>query len=438
MESQSVVIVGAGMAGLTCAVALQEAGIQATVLEASSAPGGRVSSSVSSAGFVLERGFQVLLTASPSIQKWIDLPSLRPRAFGSGAHVWTGRRLVPVVDPFRHPAGFLRDVTSPVATPGDKVRLAREAGQAGRASWESANAAAKSLGHDLSIVEYLWTRGFSERFVDRIARPFWGGISLDPLLQSSAGLFLSSLHLFARGSAVLPRDGMVALPGQLASRLPAGSISLNRHVSAIVTENGRVCGVQTEAGLVEADVVVIATDPKSAEGLMKRSLGPLAGSGLPSVTVYLTGSDRPKTGPFLVLDGSRSLTVNHAAPLSEVQPSYAPEGQHLVAAVVVGEAAAGTDLDRIAAQARLDAATMLGNAPGSWQIFDVHQDLFSQYAQPPGFYAKLPSNITALQNLYLASELTVDSSYNGAMLSGETVAALIARGFALHAAGAAA
>src|SRR5690606_29958396 len=138
-------------------------------------------------GFVLDRGFQILLTASAGVERWIDLAALKPRAFGSGAQIWTGRRLVPVIDPRRHPAGLLRDMTSPVATIADKVHLAKEVGIAGRASWESANAAARSLGQDSSIVEYLWTHGFSERFIDRVARPFWGGITLDPLLQSSAG-----------------------------------------------------------------------------------------------------------------------------------------------------------------------------------------------------------------------------------------------------------
>ena len=51
-------------------------------------------------------------------------------------------------------------------------------------------------------------------------------------------------------------------------------------------------------------------------------------------TVFLAGARRPPTGPRLVLDGTRALLVNHVAPLSEVQPSYAPPGRHLLAAVI--------------------------------------------------------------------------------------------------------
>ena len=438
MASPSVVIVGAGMAGLTCAVALHEEGIAASVLDSASTLGGRVSSTVSEAGFVLDRGFQVLLTASPAVERWVDIRSLQPRAFGSGAQVWTGRRLVPITDPIRHPNGILRDATTSVATVGDKVRFAREAALARRANWESANAAARSIGRDQSIVEYLWTRGFSERFIDRVARPFWGGITLDPLLSSSAGLFLSSLRLFARGTAVLPSEGMAAMPRQLASRLPANSISLRTHVSSVVVENGRAVGVRTDDGVIPAEYVVVATDPIAAERLAGSPLGALARDGRPSITIYLAGPNRPKTGPFLVLDGSRSLTINHIAPLSEVQPTYAVPGQHLIAAVIVGEAAKTSELDRLAEQARLDAALVLGDAPGSWRIVHVHQELYSQFAQPPGFFANLPSNLTSVPNVFLASELTVDSSYNGAMLSGQTAAELVSRELAFRLAGRAA
>ena len=57
-----IVIVGAGLAGLVCAKCLAERGVQDfVVLEAQSAPGGRVRSCRTPEGFVLDRGFQVLL-----------------------------------------------------------------------------------------------------------------------------------------------------------------------------------------------------------------------------------------------------------------------------------------------------------------------------------------------------------------------------------------
>ncbi|MSY02404.1 MAG: FAD-dependent oxidoreductase, partial [Actinobacteria bacterium] len=57
--SKSVVVVGAGLAGLTCAIYLQRNGLQVTLLEASDRVGGRVKSD-SVNGFRFDHGFQVI------------------------------------------------------------------------------------------------------------------------------------------------------------------------------------------------------------------------------------------------------------------------------------------------------------------------------------------------------------------------------------------
>jgi len=65
------IIVGAGLAGLACACDLHEKGLSILVLEASDAVGGRARTDHFD-GFVLDRGFQVLLTAYPEAQKMFD------------------------------------------------------------------------------------------------------------------------------------------------------------------------------------------------------------------------------------------------------------------------------------------------------------------------------------------------------------------------------
>ncbi|MSY97025.1 MAG: FAD-dependent oxidoreductase, partial [Actinobacteria bacterium] len=57
--SKSVVVVGAGLAGLTCAIYLQRSGIEVTVLEASDRVGGRVKTD-SVNGYLFDHGFQVI------------------------------------------------------------------------------------------------------------------------------------------------------------------------------------------------------------------------------------------------------------------------------------------------------------------------------------------------------------------------------------------
>src|SRR6185312_14014807 len=64
-----ILVVGAGLAGLTCAKALVEAGREVRVIEASDHVGGRVRTDHSPDGFLLDRGFQVFFTAYPAARR---------------------------------------------------------------------------------------------------------------------------------------------------------------------------------------------------------------------------------------------------------------------------------------------------------------------------------------------------------------------------------
>jgi phytoene dehydrogenase-like protein len=238
--------------------------------------------------------------------------------------------------------------------------------------------------------------------------------------------------MFLRGSAVLPADGAGAMPAQLLARLPADTIALDSRVTSILVEDGRATGVRVARRKVPASAVIAATDPATLAKLTELPGLAAVQEGLPSLTVYLAGTRPPSTGPRLVLDATRRLVVNHLAPLSEVQPAYAPEGQHLLAAVVIGEAAKG-DPEKIASQARDEAAAMLGHQPKDWRVLETVSVPFSQFAQPPGIYRRLPGNVTPIRGLFLASEATVDSSYNGAISSGETAADIARRELAFAA-----
>ncbi|MFM9045117.1 MAG: FAD-dependent oxidoreductase, partial [Solirubrobacterales bacterium] len=79
-----VAVVGAGLAGLRCAGLLIERGFEVDVFEASDRVGGRVRTDEVD-GFLLDRGFQVLLTSYPEAREAFDFGALDLGRFEPGA-----------------------------------------------------------------------------------------------------------------------------------------------------------------------------------------------------------------------------------------------------------------------------------------------------------------------------------------------------------------
>ena len=118
------IIVGAGLAGLSCAVRLYESGQQVLVLDAADAVGGRLRTDVVH-GYLLDRGFQVYLDAYPETGSLLDLQALELKRFDAGAIIRRGKQTATLKDPFRHPGAALGTLLHPSGTLADKMRIAR-------------------------------------------------------------------------------------------------------------------------------------------------------------------------------------------------------------------------------------------------------------------------------------------------------------------------
>ena len=80
-------VVGAGIAGLTAAKILIENNKEVLLVEKSNSVGGRVKTYMYE-GFLLDHGFQVLLTAYPEVHNQLDLSSLNLKSFEPGATIF--------------------------------------------------------------------------------------------------------------------------------------------------------------------------------------------------------------------------------------------------------------------------------------------------------------------------------------------------------------
>ncbi len=411
-----VLIVGAGLAGLTCAKVLRAAGHEVRVLEAADAVGGRVRTDASAEGFLLDRGFQTLFAADPAARRHLDYPALRLRRLAPGAVLIRDGRWRELGDPFSQLALF-----------GDKLRAARLRRFASRRSLDRI-VHGRIRGGDESTYETLRRRHFSERdFIDSFARPFFGRFFLDRQLATSARMLYFVVKMLAGGPIVIPEGGMGEIPRQLAAGLPEQALRLQTRVESVIEAEGRAVGVTLTGGEeLQGDAVVVATDALAAARLTGVALPdtPLAGA-----CVYFAGAQSLYSGPKLLLNAGADAFVNHAIQISNVSPAYAPQRQHLLSATVLG--AQEIDTGELVARCRAEMAPWFrGVDLAKFRVVGTYRIPFAQFAQPPDVFKRLPSNTTGAAGLFLAGEYTESSNVHGAMESGEAAARAVMKALA--------
>lgn len=326
--SVDVVVVGAGLAGLTAALRLSAAGRRTLVLEASDGVGGRARTDLVD-GYRIDRGFQVLNTAYPQVRREIDLLALDVRPFVRGARVVTEQASTLVADPRSSLLGPLGLLHPPVGSLRVASRLALLSAQAAVGPVDRLLA-----GPDRSTADELAARGLTGPVLESFLRPFLAGVFLEDGLETSSRFFLLVWRTFLRGTIGVPATGMGQIAAQLAARLPPDTLHLGTAVRSVAPGH-----VVTDAGRVVARAVLVATDPGTAADLLPGLERPQ----MRAVTTWYhsaaaTPAERTGHGSVIRLDGrgvARGPVVTSVV-LTDSAPGYAPAGRRLLASSVLG------------------------------------------------------------------------------------------------------
>ena len=376
-----VIVVGAGIAGLTCARKLAAQGLTPLVLEREAAVGGRVRTDEVD-GFLLDHGFQVLPRSYPEARALLDLDRLELRDFARGAIVRTEGRFRRVTDPRESPLRGLRTLAGGVVGVRDGAAVLR---------------LLRGRSTETTALDALRQAGVSRHAVEAFFAPFLRGIFLEPKLTTSSNFLDFVLDAFASAPAALPARGMGSIPAQLAEGIAV------RKGSAVAAVGP--CSVSLATGeQLAARAVVVATAALLDE----------PAHGWNGVTcVYFDAPAAPLPGPWLALNGEGGPINNLCVP-SEACPTYAPAGRALVSVSILG--AGETNLDAVRAQLR----QWFGRPVEAWRHLRTYRITHALPSYPVGGALTRPSRLTP--GLYACGDHREHPSLNGAMASGRRAA----------------
>ena len=372
MSDKKVAIIGAGLAGLSAAITLQDAGCEVEIFESSDRVGGRVATDLID-GFRLDRGFQLINARYPELLRLNVISELDFTYASRSVDISLDEQIVSLGDPRTNPFSAFNSATGSIFT-------------------------------KLNFMSYLFGSSASGRSVEdellrfgalyqRVLKPFLSGVFLTSPANVDAVTGKEIVRSFISGKPGLPALGAGELAHALGRRVKA--IHLNSRIDSLTQ--------------VQADAVIVTTDLTTAAQLLD----------IPNVPKLATSTTWYHEVPFemtqsnrLLIDGQARGPVINSIAISNMVPTYAPLGKTLLSSTTIEFASES--------EVRRHLAALWGTSTSDWSLIAKYEIPKSLPIFEVG--ARGVHSAKIADNLFVAGDYRTAPSQNGALLSGRLAA----------------
>ena len=405
---QDVIIIGAGLAGLSGAVHLHRQGRKVLILEATDRAGGRIKTDLYD-GFLLDRGFQVLLTAYPESKSLLNYADLNLKKMLPGATVLYDDGQFEIADPFRRPSAALATLFAPVGTIKDKINTLWLKNKLQKLTIEEIFQQPEQ-----TTLKQLSDYGFSPKMIERFYKPFLSGIFLENDLSTSSRMFDFVMKMFSDGDVAVPALGMEEIPKQLVALLPKNSIRCNTQVVEIVGNKVTIA----DGTVFEANQILLATN---ASALTKDFFPAQKMTSHQVTNVYFEATEAPTKKAVVTLNASKNKKwVNNLTIMSNVSSAYAPKGKVLISVSYNGIPI--IDDAALAENMKQELKKWYGEKVTSWKMLKTYR---IEYALPTqeSVRNEIPaSEIKISDSIFICGDNLLNGSINAALKTGRLAA----------------
>jgi len=393
-KKTDIVIIGAGIAGLACAMKLKKNNRNFIIIEQSDRVGGRVGS-IKENEYIFDLGFQVYNTEYYETNSLLNLKELKLKVFKPGASIYNGRRFEILSDPFRDPSTIFETFFSGMTTFKDKIKILTLK----RAL--SSYCISEDQSEDMTTLKYLESYGFSNKIINGFFKPFFSGIFLENQLETSSKFFKNVFSNFNKGYAAVPVNGMQAIPDQMMKNLNPHNLLLGNKVieaknpEKIVLENNEI---------IEAKYMVLTGGSNSLVNNHIVEFNSVR-------TFYFSSRVKVKHPKYINLFPYDSL-INNIAILSSVSENYSPEGNTLFSITIIESDLSKSELIDII-QDKL--STYYGDEKSNYIFMKEINIKQATIKQKTGYFEL---KIEDKKNILFAGDYTTYGSIEGAVVSG--------------------